>query len=134
LVTGRREMVGHENLSHAVGILGAHQRPVSGEMRNVTMPSGIGRFSCGTPFNASRMKWIQIGSAVCAPSSLLAQGALLVEANPDGGDQVGRKAVEPGVDAFVGGAGLARDVGAVQRQGPHPVPCLMTSAIMSVMM
>src|SRR5580704_1139760 len=48
--------------------------PVSGEMRSVTMPSGIARRCSVTPLSASPMKLIQIGSAVCAPSSASPSG------------------------------------------------------------
>ena len=64
----------------------------------------------------------------------LAQRALLVEADPDRCHQIGREAIEPGVLGLVGRAGLAGNVGAVRAQRARtPVPCLITSAIMSVM-
>src|ERR1700722_1241613 len=57
-----------------VGFSALTSAPVSGEMRRVTMPSGIARRCSVTPLSASPMKLIQIGSAVCAPSSASPSG------------------------------------------------------------
>ena len=57
------------------------------------------------------MKAVQIGSADCAPLS--PSDLVVVEADPDDGQQLGREADEPRVAQVVGGAGLA---GGVERE------------------
>ena len=81
------------------------------------------------------MKCIQIGSAVLRALLALAERAFLVEADPDGGHQMSGEAVEPGVlrprlVVPVLPAMSVRPSASARR----PVPRLITSAIMSVMM
>src|SRR5204863_9285894 len=63
----------------------------------------------------------------------LPERPLLIEPDPHGGDEISREAVEPGVPGLVGGAGLACDVAAPEREGAPPRARLMTSDIMSAM-
>ena len=57
------------------------------------------------------MNSVQIGSAACVP--LRPTGCVVVEADPDDGEQLGREADEPGVAQIVGRAALA---GGVERE------------------
>ena len=85
-------------------------------MRAVTSPAGIGRARSGWSRNASRMKFDPDRYRGPAAFLALAERPLLIEPDPDGGDDVAIEAVEPGVARLVGGAGLAGDVAALQRQ------------------
>ena len=95
------------------------------------MPSGASNGTLGRPASAVFMNSVQIGSAAWVP--LRRQRLVVVVADPDDGEQLGREADEPGVAQVVGRAGLA---GGVEREAaaraPAPVPSLMTLRIMLV--
>ena len=111
---------------------GVASLPVSGSMSTKTMPSGASNGDAGACRRARAfMNCVQIGSAACAPRQ--ADRLVVVEADPDDRQQLGREADEPGVAQIVGRAGLARGV---EREpgarAPAPVPSLMTLRIMLV--
>jgi len=63
-----------------------------------------------------------------------AEALWLIEAGPDCCHQIRVVAGEPAVDRVVGGAGLAGEVVAAERQRTPPVPRVITSCSMLVMM
>ena len=121
---------GDEGFLEVRGQPGTATLPVSRSMSTNTSPSGASNDTFGRPASARIMKRSRWAAP---PECRSGRAAVVVEPDPDHGQQLRREPDEPGIAQIVRRARLA---GGVQREaggaGPAPVPSLMTLRIMLV--
>src|SRR5947207_10138846 len=104
----RGQVIRHEDFRNVVGILGAHQR--AGLRRDPQRDQAVGHAAglLGHPLERLAHELHPDRQRGARALLRLPERPLLIEADPHGGDEISREAVEPGVPGLVGGAGLAR--------------------------
>src|SRR4029077_10811298 len=112
----RGQVIRHEDFRNAVGILGAHQRAGLGRDPQGDQAVGHAALLLGHPLERLAHELDPDRQRGARALLRLPERSLLIEADPHGGHEIAREAVEPGVPGLVGGAGLAGDVTAPERE------------------